>query len=213
MRDFVFIMESLAFVCALSLDAFAASLAYGTQEIKMPLKSILSINFISTGLVGLGIEIGRVFGSFFSGQLISVASFLILVGLGFIKIFEFSIKRWIKKNHNNPKKDFYFLNFHFLLQVITDSTQADADCSKELSVKEAYTLGMALSLDGFAAGIGAGLLGFDTGIVMLLSFVTGFLAMLSGGVLGRKIAKKTKIDLSWISGIILLVLAFIKIQK
>lgn len=210
MSNFIFIAESVVFVCALSLDAFAASLAYGTQDIKMPVKSILSINFISTGLVGLGIEIGSVFISFLSIRLISVISFLILISLGFIKIFEFSIKRWIKKN-NNLQKDFYFLNFHFLLEVITDSIKADFDCSKELSVKEAYTLGVVLSLDGFAAGVGAGLLGFDTGLVMVLSFAMGFLSMLLGGFLGRRLAEKTKIDLSWISGAILLIIALLKL--
>ncbi len=211
MGDFIFIIESFIFVLALSLDAFCASLAYGVQEIKIPVKSIISVNFISTGLVGLGIEIGKLFGSVFSRELISAISFLILIGLGLIKIFEYSIKNWIKKN-NNPKKDFYFLNFHFLLQVITDSTEADADESKYLSLKEAYTLGFALSLDGFTAGIGAGLLSFDTGTVMLLSFVTGFLSMILGGFLGRKLAKKTKIDLSWISGVILVILAILKIS-
>lgn len=211
MTDFVFIMENIAFVLALSLDAFAASLAYGTEEIKIPLKAVISINFISTGLVGLGIELGKLFGSFFSGKIISVVSFLILISLGLVKIFEFSIKQWIKKSNNKPECDFYFLDFHFLLQVISDSTQADVDSSKELSQKEAYTLGMALSLDGFAAGIGAGLLGFDIGVVMLLSFVTGFIAMLSGGFFGGRLAKKVKMDLSWIGGVILMALAFLKI--
>lgn len=210
MAEPIFIVESLLFVFALSLDAFAASLAYEAQEIKMPKKAILSINFISTGLVGLGIEMGKVFGSFLSAWLISALSFLILISLGFIKIFEFSIKRQIKKS-NNLKKEFHFSNIHFLLQVISDSTEADCDCSKDLSQKEAFTLGIALSLDGFAAGIGAGLLGFDTGIIMSLAFAMGFLAFAFGGFFGRKIAKIAKIDLSWISGVILLALAFLRL--
>lgn len=205
------IMQSIAFSFALSLDAFASSLAYGTQGIKIPKRSMIWVNLICSVVVGLGIVAGRVFKNFMPAKWLSLLGFSILIFLSLVKIFEFSIKRWIRVSKNCAKKEFHFLNFCFLLEVILDTTQADTDCSKVLSIKESYALAIALSLDGFTAGISAGVLEFNTWLVMLFVFITGIAAILAGSFFGKRIAAKAELDLSWISGVILLLLALLKL--
>ena len=203
------ITQLLILLCALSIDTFATSLAYSAQKIKIPKLSALLISFICSLVVALGIETSSAAIWFLPAKKLSGISAFILVVLGFLKSFEFRIKNRIKKNN---KKYFRFLNFNFFIEIICDSTQADLDRSKELSVKEAYPLALALSLDGFAAGISAGLLGFSVGSTFILSFIFGVFAIALGTFSGKKLSQKNTSDLSWLSGIILLILGILKLK-
>ena len=68
----------------------------------------------------------------------------------------------------------------------------------------------ALSLDGLGAGFGAGLTDIPHLTTILLSLATTILAVVSGSLLGNKTAEKIQKDLSWLGGIFLIVLAFLK---
>jgi len=47
----VMTLQTVMLVCALSLDAFVASFAFGTQKIKIPFFSVLLINTICAYLL------------------------------------------------------------------------------------------------------------------------------------------------------------------
>ncbi len=48
-------IESLLLVLAVSLDAFVASIAYGTNKIKIPFASATIINIICSSVLGLSL--------------------------------------------------------------------------------------------------------------------------------------------------------------
>lgn len=205
-------LEAFALVSALSLDAFAASFAYGANRIKIPLKSGAVINFVCSGMLGLSLVVGAFVRNILPEPMTAYISFAILFLFALSNFFDFAIKRWIQKSGTmQPKAEFCFLNFRFLLQVICDATQADADASKELSAKEALTLAIALSLDGLAVGFGSGLVTINYCLVLVLSFVVNIAAVMIGGSLGNKVAGKTELNLSWVGGAVLMLLAFTKL--
>lgn len=212
MEILVMIAEALFLVSALSLDAFAASFAYGTNRIRIPLKSAVIISLICSAMLGGALFMGRLLQNLIPKGLTVGICFTILFLLSLTKFFDFFIKMWIQRSKDaSPKVDFHFLNFHFLLQIMCDATQADVDHSKELSSKEAAALSLALSFDGLAAGLGAGMAGSSLPPALFLSFLLSMLSVLSGCFLGNKIAGKTELNLTWVSGVILLVLAFLKL--
>ena len=45
----------------------------------------------------------------------------------------------------------------------------------------------------------------------MLSLIIGVFAVIIGSIIGRRISRKTDINLSWISGVVLISLAIIKI--
>ena len=98
----------------------------------------------------------------------------------------------------------------FILTIYADPIKADADFSRILSPAESFSLALALSLDGIAAGIGGGLIHFNIWFVLLFTFVLTILCVAVGAKLGEKLAKKIPLDLSSISGIILIAIAFLK---
>ena len=70
---------------------------------------------------------------------------------------------------------------------------------------------MALSLDSLTVGVGAGLDQTPVFAAVLLSFALGLAAILLGRWLGDKLMRGLQIEVSWISGLMLLVLAGLKL--
>lgn len=206
------ILEALLIVIALSIDAFVSSFAYGTNKIKIPGKSILVINLICTGSLGLALLFGSVLSLWIPEGICQAICFLLLLFLGVIKIFDSAVKSFIRKQKDFQKR-FHFSLCHmgFILKVYANPEEADRDHSRILSPKEAAFLAVALSLDGLTVGFGAGIGHSITLIVLLFSLVADTLAITLGSWLGIRFTEKLKVDLSWISGALLLLLAIMKL--
>ncbi len=76
---------------------------------------------------------------------------------------------------------------------------------------EAASLSIALSLDGLAVGIGAALVNSNSVQIVLFSLISDMVAVMLGCFIGNKIAEKISFNLSWLSGLLLIVLSFLKI--
>ncbi|MCL2821700.1 MAG: manganese efflux pump, partial [Firmicutes bacterium] len=91
---------------------------------------------------------------------------------------------------------------------------ADLDKSKVLSKKEACLLAAALGLDALAVGVGAGMINQSVYFYLIaigLSLVMDIVLLGLGTFAGNKVAKKTKINLSWVGGLILIGVALTNI--
>jgi len=177
LMEFVMFWEAILIAAAVSLDAFAASFAYGGKRIQIPILSVLVISFVCAASLGISLFAGEFVGTYIPEQLTILISFGILFCLGIWKLFD-----------NGEMKNF------------------DSDDSKIISLGEATALAVALSLDGLAVGFGAALGSVNSVAVILSTFVIGAAAVMLGGFLGLKIAGKLRV--SWISGVLLILLAF-----
>ena len=106
---------------------------------------------------------------------------------------------------------FRALHFQFFLSVYADPCKADADASKSLSVPESVCLALAMSLDGAAAGFGAALGNLNPVAVLFFSLLFGFTAIQGGFLLGNRLAQKTHFSVDWLSGALLILLAFLRL--
>lgn len=204
----MFDFEIFILIFFLSLDVLFASFAYGADQIKIPFKSILSITIIVTFLFIFSLFLGNSVGHFLDFYTIKIISFLILFCLSLSKFFEFSIKKYFSKLSS---KNFKLFNFNFIVQVINNNTLADSDNSKTLSLKESISLGFVLSLDGMSAAFSTGLMFNNYFLVLISSFSITLFMFLLGNILGKKIKSNNNSNYSWISGIVLLILAITKI--
>lgn len=209
---FTGISSALLLVIALSLDAFVASFAYGNSKIKIPMSSALLINLICTAALAASLLIGALVRPYIDEGLAKTLCFAIIFLLGLIKLCDSSIKSFIRRQRVvNKRLVFRALHLNFILHVYANPEEADKDASKTLSKGEAASLAIALSLDGLAVGFGAGLATANVLLVIVLSLLIHLLAIGGGARLGHKIAGKSRFDLSWLSGILLLALAFTKL--
>lgn len=212
MRVAMMILEAVLLASSLSLDAFLASFAYGSQKIKIPLASVLMIDLVCSGILGISLFLGNWVRPYLSPQISSVVCFLILFLIGMVKLLDNITKSLIRK-HGGLSKNirFSFCNLKFVLNVYADPEKADVDASKSLSMAEAVSLAVALSLDGMAVGFGAALGDVNSLAVFFSSLVAGAIAVLLGARVGNKLASKLRFNISWLSGAVLILLAVTKI--
>lgn len=204
-------LEAVLLVTALSIDAFVASFGYGINKIKIPFISAQVINVVCSSILAIAIFLGVAARAIVPPSVAVGVCFIILFALGTLKLFDSIVKNKIRKNKIQRDVKFKFLNVNFILHIYADPEEADLDCSRTLSPGEAVYLAMAVSLDGLTVGFGAGLVCAQPVLVVLFSLILTFAAVMLGCRLGGKIAKKLKFDLSWLSGAILIGLAFMKL--
>ena len=205
-------VEICLLVTAVSADAFAASFAYGASRIQVPMTSAAVITVISTAFLMLSLLLGGILRPLLPDGLTRGLSFGILCMLGLVKLFDSSLKAFLRRHTAFCRKwRVGGFELRFILRIYADPEEADSDRSRTLSPREAAPLAAALSLDGLAAGFGAGLATVNYAVVALLSLGIGAGCILLGSAAGRRVAEKTPFDLSWAGGAMLLVLAVMKL--
>lgn len=205
-------METILLVLALSLDAFVASMAYGTNGIRIPFESIIIIDLVCAFFLSISLFLGNFLGKILPQNITIIISFLILISIGIYYLFESFIKNYLKKKKNKNKLKLKLFNISFIIEIYIDETKADIDNSKTLNSKEALYLALALSLDSVAIGFGSGLININFIYIIFLSLIMDLIAIWSGLLLGRIFVEKSKLDLSWLAGVILIVLAILKLR-
>ncbi|AYE35353.1 sporulation membrane protein YtaF [Clostridium septicum] len=205
-------LETLLLVLSVSIDSFVASIAYGTDKIKIPILSALIIDIVCSAMLGVSLLLGSLIKDYIPSTVAISISFLILFGLGVYRLFESIFKNYIKNKSNALKPlTFKMFDFNFVLQVYADETKADFDKSKILTSKEAFYLAFALSLDSLAVGFGSSLISVNYLQAIIFCLILGMMAILTGVYIGRKFIEKVDIDLSWLSGALLILLAIMRV--
>lgn len=137
-------------------------------------------------------------------------SFTIFFMIGLSSLFQGTIKSFLG-TYKRKKLSFEYSGISFVLDIYLDETKADADNSKLLSLKEALYLAVALSIDSLASGFALGISIVQPLSVLVISFCVGILAILGGSFLGSRVLSLKECRLSWVSGVLFLILAFSRI--
>ena len=163
-------------------------------------------------MTGISFLFGNTVKNYIPQTAASIVCFIILFLLAITKLLDGFTKSLIKKHTDLSRElKFSMFNFHFILKLYAVPEDSDADSSKTISPAEAISVAIALSLDGAAVGFGAALGGANGLAVFLFSLITNMLAIIFGRYIGEKAASKLKFNLSWLGGIILMILAFSKL--
>ncbi|WP_088103789.1 sporulation membrane protein YtaF [Halalkalibacter urbisdiaboli] len=156
-------LSLLALALAVSLDSFGVGLTYGLRKMKLPLKSLFFIACCSA----TSILLAMAFGSFIQAYL-SVKVAELLGGIILILIGAWALYQVIRpaKNTEKTQEDKIILSFEIkmfgvVIRILRKPMVADFDDSGTITGREAFLLGIALSLDAFGAGIGAVLIGYS----------------------------------------------------
>lgn len=206
------IFQAFFLVLALSLDTFTAGVALGTQKIMVPFRSVLAISLTCSASLWLAISLGGWIGNWISPRTGAVIGCIILVMMGSVRLFDGVIKELLRRCCENKEgMVFYRKNLKIFLQVCVDSTQADFNRSQSLSVPEAIGLAAALSVDGLAAGVGAGILDISHWLIFLMAMFINLFAVHLGCRMGIRFSRKHEQDISWVAGALLIVLGLIKL--
>ncbi len=206
------IPQLIMLVTALCLDSFAASFVYGAERVRIPAASVAVLSGLSTAVLILSLLLGSGVGHIVPQRLTELFCFLILLLIGFVKLFDGALKSLIRRFPLPEKRlKFSVSQFHFILTVYADPAAANEEDISVLSPSEAFFLGLSLSLDSAAAGFGAGMTAFSLPLITLLSLGLNTASVLLGSCLGKRLASRSSLDLSWLCGLLLIALAFFKL--
>ena len=207
-------LESLLLVASICIDSLVASMTYGSDKIKIPLVSTFIISIISSLILAVSLFFGGFIKEFLPQNFAIMLSFIILFFLGIYRFFEGILKSFILNNINVDKSlTINLFHIKLVLQIYADETIADMDRSKILTLKEAVYLAFALSFDSLAVGFGSSLAMTNYLEIIILSLLFSFLSITVGELLGRKLTEKANYFPSWLSGLILIVLAGFRLFK
>ena len=171
------------------------------------------MNGICSACLGAALCFGTVLQAIVPEDLTKAVCFTSLFILGAIRLADSLIKNYI--NHNcEVHKDihFSFSQLKFIISIYGNPTAADSDHSHTLSMRETVFLAFAMSIDSLVAGTFAAFLQLNILLTMLVAFLVGVGAMYAGQLFGRKIASRLNLNLSWLSGVMFILLAFSKLK-
>ncbi|MCC8025483.1 MAG: manganese efflux pump [Clostridium sp.] len=207
-------LGSLILVLALCTDAFVASLAYGANRVHVAWGKVLLLNGICSGCLALALGMGSIIQTLIPAELTRVVCFVSLFFLGFVKFLDYGIKAYINRRCRLRRDlSFSLSGLKVIVSIYADPMAADADGSQSLGWRETVFLALAMSIDSLAAGTMAAFLEIPTAATLILSLAVGVCMMYAGLWMGKKAAAKWNCDLSWVSGVLLMALAVMKIMN
>lgn len=206
------ILEALLLVIGLSIDAFATSFGYGVNKIKIPLSSMIIIAVICSTFLGVALFAGQAISTILTPHMTLLICFILLLSLGSIRLFESLFKGYLKKRRLSFKEiHFKIFDIEFNLNLGVRPEVLDTSHLRILTPSEAATIAIACSLDGLAVGFGVGLASINPFLIMAFSLISTTIAIVLGSHLGRSLSHKIDFNLSWITGVTLMTIAFLKV--
>lgn len=202
-------LKIITFVLALCTDTFVASLAYGANQVQISWQKAVALNGICSGCLGLALGLGTLIQVLVPRELARSVGFVCLFFLGVVKLLDYSIKRYIN-NHCTINKNFRFSlsGLKIIINIYGDPMAADWDDSKSLSWKETICLGLAMSIDSLVAGTMAAFVDLPALLTVGTCFAMGMALMYAGLYAGQRLIARDGLDLSWLSGLLFIFLAF-----
>ncbi|MCM1261834.1 MAG: hypothetical protein NC313_03860 [Butyrivibrio sp.] len=207
---FITIMPVMLFMLAVSIDSLSAGFAYGASKVNIKPLSLLFLVFIPSICITLMTKAGSLIFSLIPTTFLSVLSFLILCALGLTKLFE-SLIRHLSGKYADTIGNWAcrIKQMNIIFTIYFSPEDANKQDTQILSAKEALFLSLALSLDSILASMAFSFQVSSMPIFFLLAVLFHFLLFMAGYLLGMFMSKKFSIDLSWLSGLFLLLLAIL----
>lgn len=205
-----FAFSTLAlFLTAVSLDSLTAGFSYGTNNVHITPPAFLPLALVPALFITAAQRIGTLVGSLLPGGVLPCLSFLLLFLIGIAKLSE-SLIRFLAKKHPSLTGNWgcKIKQLNIVFTVYLSPEEANRTQVQVLSVKEALLLSLALSLDSILVGMAFCCTALPLSLLFLSAALCNLLMFLGGYLLGCLLFRLLRFDLSWLSGLCLLLLAF-----
>lgn len=203
------ISSLLLFLVAVSLDSLTAGFSYGTGRVHIKALSLLILACVPALFITAVGRIGEIAGSLLPPGVLPFLSFFMLAAIGVAKLLE-SLIRSIAKKHPSLMGNWgcQIKQINIIFTVYLSPEEANRTDLQVLSAREALLLSLALSLDSVLVGMAFPSAAVPWLTLFLCATLFNLLLFISGCLLGRLLSRVLHIDLSWLSGLCLLLLAF-----
>lgn len=211
---------------AISLDGFFVGVTYGIRRIKVSFLPLCIISLVSSTVIAVSLLLGGMLQTLISPWVSRVIGASILIAVGILVLKEtyksFMVQKDVYSGYSivyaehseiTPKELLLWKikPFGIVIQILKEPTRADFDFSGSISCFEAVFLGLALALDAFGAGFGAGMTGLSPLLIPVCVGVTKFIFVSSGNFLGGRFSDLLNSRTAYLPGVILIGLGLLKL--
>lgn len=200
---------------AVSMDAFAAGLAYGLKGIRVRIASLAIIGLVTVLCAWAGMGGTHVAAGFIRPDAATTAGAILLVALGGYRLLLDYLTLdgpFQGRARLGSGREVKFAVGSLLIDIIAKPEAADIDQSKHIGAGEAVVLGLALGVDNFVAAVAASL---GNQLPAYTPLVMGAVqaAFLAAGLYcpARLTRHGPKLRLPYLSGAVLVLLGFIRL--
>ncbi len=218
------LINSLILALSSSIDSLGIGITYGIKNTRISNMGKVVLFTISFFVSVLSIWFGDIIKIVCSDFATKLIGNIILISMGVFVCFQAIHKETIKAeptlfstqsiDDNHEKIYSFFIRFlGITIKIIKNPTSSDLDSSNSIDCKEAFFLGIALSLDCFCIGIGASILGVSSFIFPFLISIFQLSFLHLGNVLGKRLYQLSHLpDNMWsiISGVLLMVIGIFR---
>lgn len=198
----------LFFLLAVTLDSLTAGLTYGTRKVRILPLSYLILICIPALFITAANQLGTLLACLLPPQVLPWISFLLLFLLGISKIIESLIRRLAAKHPSLTRNwGCKIKQINIIFTIYLSPEYANGEDLQILSAKEALLLSLALSLDSILVGMAFTTDAVSWVFLFLLAVLFNLLFFLIGYLAGHVLCHLFHVDLSWLSGLLLLLLA------
>ena len=198
----------LFFLLAVTLDSLTAGLTYGTRKVRIQPLSYLILICIPALFITAANQLGTLLACLLPPQVLPWISFLLLFLLGISKIIESLIRRLAAKHPSLTRNwGCKIKQINIIFTIYLSPEDANIEDLQILSAKEALLLSLALSLDSILVGMAFTTDAVSWVFLFLLAVLFNLLFFLIGYLAGHVLCHLFHVDLSWLSGLLLLLLA------
>ncbi len=180
------LLTAILFGLAVSADGFAAGVAYGVKNIKIPLFSLLVIALASALAVTFSMLCGQGLAAVLPPGLASRVGAVIIVVIGcyFLLLAGSEKIDGVESQDEQPIFSLSIKPLGIIIQILKEPARADFDKSGMISTGEAFFLGLALALDAMGAGICMAMTGLNILYTVLAVGVLKFILVNLGLLIG-----------------------------
>jgi putative sporulation protein YtaF len=207
---------------SLNIDSLGVGISYGIRNIKIPITSKIILCLFSIIYATIAIIFGKLLVTILPSQITNIIGVTILVSMGFWIIFQnlFSKNNTkekcipVTKSKEAKTINVYIKPLQLTIKIIKNPICGDIDSSNIIDTKEAFYLGIALSVDSLGAGIGSCAAGISSFFIPFVIGIFQILFLTIGISIGKKLSVFTNINKKVcfvISGLLLIVLGIIRL--
>lgn len=204
-------LQFLLIILCINIDAFSYGVAYGFKRTKLKISYILLVTILSTILFAIPLIISKYVFQYFNSIVCNIINGLVLIFLG-IYYFLQKPPEFNEKDAQNTKiyqnKDKKY--------ILKNSSTSNKKCKKiennfkKFTLKEYFIETLIISVDAIFTAL---LSGFNSNFLVFYIFFyafSNFFAIFCGNQIVYRTNKFTKIKLSFFSGLIFIILGFLK---
>ena len=198
----------ILFLTAVSIDSLTAGLTYGTQRVHIRPAAYLILTCVPAAFITAANRVGSYMFLFLPKPFLPILSFILLALIGLSKLSE-SLIRFLARKHPSLTRNWgcRIKQIHIIFTVYLSPEDANREDLQILSPKEALLLSLALSLDSVLAGMAFTMGPIPLVALFFLAALFNLLLFSVGYGLGHLASRVLRVDLSWLSGLFLLLLA------